>query len=276
MNHNDTIWHVDDDQLATYVAGRLDDIRSSSVEAHLITCDRCRGQVGELVDPHRTSMVWAGVVDAVDSPPPRILERVLRRAGVSERNSRILAATPSLQLSWLMAVVVTLAFSVLAAQSGTDRRLAVFLMVAPLLPLAGVAAAYGPEIDPAHEVTSATPSAGFRLLLLRASAVFTVTFLLAGLASVGLPAMDLHAAAWILPALGLTLTSLALSTVIAPERAAMAVAAAWVLVVTSAAVETHDWLAAFGPTGQLMFALVIMIAATVVARRHSAFDLPSR
>lgn len=271
-----TFWHVDDEQLAAYTAGRLDDIRSSSAEAHLVACALCRRQVSALVDADRAAGVWANVVDAVDSPRPGVVEWVLRRMGMAEASARMLAATPSLQLSWLLAVVSALGFSVLAAQAGGERRLALFLMVAPLLPLAGVAAAYGPVIDPTHETTSATPSAGFRLLLLRASAVFSVTFALATISALGLPGLDANAAAWVLPALGLTLSSLALSTVVAPEHAAMAVAAAWVLGVTAAAVEAHDWLAAFGPAGQVTFAMVILIAGTVVARRHSAFDVPVR
>jgi hypothetical protein len=57
-------------------------------------------------------------------------------------------------------------FAVLAAQvgSGPDASLA-FLTVAPLLPLAGIAMAYGPGIDPTYEIGLAAPMRSLRLLL---------------------------------------------------------------------------------------------------------------
>jgi hypothetical protein len=44
-------------------------------------------------------------------------------------------------------------------------------MAAPLVPLVGVAVAYGPEADPAHELTATAPYSGLRLVLLRTAAV---------------------------------------------------------------------------------------------------------
>lgn len=271
---NDT-WHADAGDIARYATGAIDDTRADSIEAHLVTCARCRAQLaGAAVASHdRLDQAWAGIVDVLDAPRPGVVERVLHRIGVRADTARLLAATPSLRGSWLVAVSVALAFAAIAAQSGTDRGLAVFLMVAPLIPVAGVAAAFGSALDPTWEVTTAAPGAGFRLLLLRAAAVFATTAVLAAAAALALPGLSWTAAAWILPALALTLTTLALSTVTSSERAAIGVSLTWVLVVMGAALESRDLLSAFGPSGQLVLATVAVVAAVLVAQRRDAFEV---
>src|SRR4029450_5981448 len=90
------------------------------------------------------------------------------------------------------------------------------LAVAPLLPLAGVAAAYGPGVDPTFELALTAPMRGLRLLLIRAAAVLATTTLLAAGASVALPGFGLRAVGWLLPSLALTLASLAPATFVEP------------------------------------------------------------
>ena len=58
----------------------------------------------------------------------------------------------------------------MAAYVGT-HGVAVFLALAPLLPMVGVALAYGPTADPAYEIAAATPYSGVRLLALRTAFV---------------------------------------------------------------------------------------------------------
>src|SRR5439155_1248129 len=83
-------------------------------------------------------------------------------AGVPDHLARLLAATPSLRVSWFGATVVALGFSILAAYGKQDPLM--FLIVAPILPLAGVAAAFGPHVDPAYEVGLSCPVRTSRLL----------------------------------------------------------------------------------------------------------------
>ena len=139
-------------------------------------------------------------------------ERALARVGVRDDIARLLGATPSLRISWFGAAAAAIGFSSWAARSGKPAATMVFLVVAPLLPVAGVAAAYGPWVDPMHEVTQAAPLSSFRLILLRATSVLVVAAVVIGLAAVALPGAGWTAFAWILPSLGLTLASLALST----------------------------------------------------------------
>jgi len=268
-------WHADPRDLAEYSAGAIADARAASIEAHLVTCAHCRGQVNGLVDQDRLERAWFAIVDTLDAPRPTLLERVLGRLGVRSDTARVLAATPSLQGSWLLGVVVALAFATIAAQSGTDRGLALFLTLAPLLPVAGVAAAFGPTLDPTWEITAAAPGGGFHLLLLRAASIFGATLAAAALAALALPGLSWTAAAWVLPALALTLTSLALSTFTSSERAAAAVAAGWIAVVLVSAHGTQDLLSAFEAGGQLRLAIVAAAATMLVARRRDLFETRS-
>jgi hypothetical protein len=197
---------------------------------------------------------------------------------VRAHTARLLAATPSLRASWLLAIVAALAFTVLAADAG-PRGTLLFLTLAPILPLAGVALAYGPQVDRLHELGAAAPLSGFRLLLLRSAAVVATTTLLAGGAGLFLPGAGGVAAAWLLPALALSLLTLALSARLEPVQAAGGLAAGWVAVVISAqreaggeaALAEGDY-AAFGVTGQLIcLSLALACAAVLVlARRHYA------
>ncbi|MEA2686386.1 MAG: hypothetical protein QOE93_1581 [Actinomycetota bacterium] len=276
------IWHAEPDDLVRYMAGAVDDTRAGSIEAHLVTCAHCRAQMGQLgtaadsAARTRLDATWLAIVDTLDAPRPSVVERVARRLGVPADTARVLAATPSLQGSWLLAVVVALGFATVAAQSGTDRALAFFLVLAPLIPVVGVAAAFGPGLDPTWEITAAAPGGGFRLLLLRATAVFATTLAVATVAAMALPDLSWTAAAWVLPALALTLASLALSTFTTPERAATAVAVAWIVAVLASAAETRDALTAFGAGGQLSLAAVAVVAAVLVVQRRDAFEIRSQ
>ena len=110
-----------------------------------------------------------------------LLERGIVRLGVPDHVARLLASTPSLRLSWLAAAAVAIGFSAWAANAGADGRL-VFLAVAPVLPVAGVAAAYGRWADPSHELATTAPFSGLRLLLLRTLAVLVVTTVVTAMA----------------------------------------------------------------------------------------------
>lgn len=267
-------WHADEVLLGRYTAGSLDPARASSVEAHVLECVVCRERLGPLADQGRLERVWSGIQLEIDAPRPGPVEALLARFGLSEHLARLLAATPSLSLSWLVAVAVTLAFAVTAAYQG-PRGALFFLVVAPLLPVAGVAAAYGPGIDPTYEVGLSSPMSRFRLLLMRTTAVLVTTTALAGLATLGLPGLDWAAAAWLLPALALTLASLALATWVAPIWAAGWVTFVWIAAVTLTERAAEPTLTAFRAPAQLVFLSIVVVAAWVVATRRERFELRS-
>jgi hypothetical protein len=266
-------WHADGELLAAYDERRLDAAARWSVEAHLTSCAACRLQARALVDPARLRRLRVALIEAVDLPRAGLAERLLVRLGVAEHTARLLAATPALRGSWLLAVATVLAFAVLAAWTnpGQDANLA-FLCVAPLLPLAGIAAAYGPGIDPTYEIGLAAPLRSFRLLLLRAAAVLGTATLLAAAASLALPQFGPRAAGWLLPSLGLTASSLALATTVEPLRAIGITAGAWVIAVAVTVLPPAPSSVLFALAGQVGFAALALLAAAVLLLRRGHFE----
>jgi hypothetical protein len=265
-------WHAETRLLERYAAGAIDDAQAYSVEAHLVACAQCRSAVSEIVPPPRRAAVWDEIVEALDVPRTRPVERVLRRIGVPDATARLLSATPSLQLSWVLAQAAVVAFVVLASNTNDRVGTTIFLALAPLIPIAGIGAAFGADVDPAYEVASAAPMASFRLLLVRATAVLATSIVVTGAATLGLPDLGWTAVAWVLPALALATATLAVSSVIKVEAAALAIGTAWLAVVVGAADATHNRLAAFAGRGQVLWAAVIVVSTVVVLHRRDAFE----
>ncbi len=207
--------------------------------------------------------------------PGSAIERALTRVRVPDHVARVLAAAPSYRWSWIGSALAAVAFSVGAAAVG-PRATLTLLIVAPLLPIGGVALAYGPWADPMDELTRSTPMPNVRLLLLRASAVLGTAALAMGAVVVLLPAADLPVVAWILPSLGLTLATLALSTVVATHLAAAVVALGWLAVVVIAEIRSDTPYAAFSGSGQIAFCLVAVGSAALLARRRERLDREGR
>ncbi len=270
-----TQWHADSATVSRYAGGELDRAGAFSLEAHLLACGRCRDLLVPAVDRGGIERAWMEIEEAVDAPRPGPVERVLLRLGLPDHTSRLLAATPSLRISWLGAVAVALAFAVLAAH-GDHVGLVMFLVMAPLVPVAGVAAAFGPGIDPTYEIGMAAPLRSFRLLLVRSTSVLVTSLVLIGLAALALPTLDWTAVAWLLPASALTLVTLAVSTVAEPVPSAVGVAAAWVIAVSVAGHVAGDGVAAFHATGQLLCLALVAVAGVVLARRSEAFEQNGR
>lgn len=268
-------WHLDTDTIDGYVGDELDPAGAASAEAHLLGCAECRGRLARGVDADRLDGIWAEVVERVDAPVPTPLERLLLRLGVRGDTARLVAAAPSLRLSWLAGVAVVLGFALLAS-GASDRALVVFLALAPLLPVAGVAASYGPPLDPSFELATAAPYSGFRLLLLRVLTVVTATVLLVAAAAVLLPGTTWTAAAWLLPALALTGLTLALGTRVDLLWSGVAVAVGWFGLVGLAWRVANDPLLLFGGAGQLASLAVALACGALVAVRRDSLNLLRR
>jgi hypothetical protein len=179
--------------------------------------------------------------------------------------------TPSLRPSWILAVAASLAFAVLAGRLVGGGNVP-FLVIAPLVPVLGVAAAFARPIDPLWEIGVATPTGGFRLTMIRAAAVIAASIVPTALATLGLPELGWIAVAWLLPALGLTLLTLALSPGAATPVVAGVVAAAWAVGVVIAGRVAVDPLAAFEARGQVLLATIAVASVIVVLRRRDTFE----
>ena len=266
-------WHLDDATLASYVRGNASDPVAISAEAHLTACAPCRTRLAPAVPSTRLDAVWQEVDHRIDTADLPLVERLLVFSGLREDTARLLAATPSLGTSWLAAVTVAVVFAALAADISPDG-LFVYLTLAPVLPVAGVAMAYGRLGDPAYELGVAAPYSMLRLLLLRALAVVVSTLGVTAFGGLVVADRGWQAAAWLLPSLALSLVTLAFSARVAPVWAGAGVITAWVTAVSLAWRLTDEELAAFGTIGQSAAALLLAAgAAGLVAQRHTfAFD----
>ena len=270
-------WHPSSDQLVAYRDGGSSATQAWSIESHVAACPDCRGTV-DVTDPDRLETIWEAALDEIDAPHLRLIERGLTAVGVPEHLARLLGATPSLTLPWLVAVFAVLGFGLAMVWNsstglhGFRQGLFLFLLVAPVVPVVGVAAAFGPAMDPAHEVAVASPFHGFRLLMIRTVAVVASSMTVALGLSLFLPDAGLMAAAWILPGLALPAVTLAASTFVTPLVAAGGATVLWLVGVT-AAEAGPSVLVAFRWTGQLVFALVLVTAIAVVTVRRDRFEV---
>ncbi|MFJ8542958.1 zf-HC2 domain-containing protein [Streptomyces sp. NPDC093586] len=277
---SDNGWHVDEDDLRAYARGELAAPVLWSADAHLTACARCRGVLAEVSDAAVLDAGWERLDAELDAPRPGWFEGLLVRCGVADHTARLLAATPVLRRSWLGAVVAVLVMTfAVAFTSGVTDRPTVFLALAPLLPLAGVALAYGPALDPTYEMAVVSPMHGFRLLMIRTVAVLAVGLGVNGLATLALPGYGLRALAWLLPALALTASGLALTPRLGPVVAPSVVAGVWggVLFAADAAQAAEGGpLAPFTAAGQGVSAAVAVLGTGLLVLFRDRFDVSSR
>ncbi len=220
-------WHADRALLEAYVGGGLDAIEGASVEQHLTRCEACRAAITPLVDRHALDRAWAGVRDAVEVPALPLPMRLARRCGLPESTAVLLAATASLRTSWVVSSIVALAFAVLAVAWAGGSAIAPFLLVAPMVPVIGVAAAYGPQHDSLESLVVTAPYGRTRLILLRTLGVLVSVLPVAVLLGLLLPGPEWLAVAWLGPALTMVPVMMAVASFIGPRNAAALLAVVW-------------------------------------------------
>ncbi|MGA5305231.1 hypothetical protein ACPCHT_35355 [Nucisporomicrobium flavum] len=267
-------WHADAELLDAYAGGRLTSSRVMAVDAHLRACALCRAAVP--TDIAWLERSWSVVTEALQVPRQSRAERALGRVGLPEHRVRLLAATPALRWSWLLATAAVLAFGVAAAytgQEGARTTLVLFLVFAPVLPVLAVATAYGPPADPMHEITSATPVAGPSLVLWRATAVVGVSMAMGAVAALLLPGPGWLAAAWLLPAFLLCVSTLALATALPLATAAGVFGGLWLIVVGGVAIAGSPVQTLFfGPVTQAGYLAAAAVATAVLTVRRRRLD----
>jgi hypothetical protein len=268
-------WHASPDVLTRYAEEpeALDDAVASSLELHLLGCEPCRAALADATPPATLARSWDTVADRIDRPRPGAAERVLRHLGVASTHARLVAATRSLQLSWLGAMAAVVAGTVLVAHR-TDSP-GPFLVVAPIVPLVSVAIAFAAGSDPAGEAGAAAPLSGLGLVLRRAIAVLVATLLVLTVGGASLPGFTLADLAWVLPALALSLGGLALGTWMRVEIAASTLALSWLAALwTAVALDPSHPLPDLAPLaipGQLTCAALVAIATAVLVARRDTF-----
>lgn len=236
-----TSWHAEPALLQAYVEGRLDAVLSASLERHVGRCANCRAAMRPLADPRLLDEAWAGVRAGVESRPLPFLVRVAQRLGMPESTGILLSAAASLRAAWFSGSVVALAFATVASLV-VDGALWPFLLVAPLIPVLGVAAAYGDSDEPFEALAVTSPYGRTRLVLLRTLGVLVSTLPLAVLLGLLLPGPTWLAAAWLGPALAMVPALLALASFTDPRIAGAVVALLWAgLVLGATRVAPQTW-----------------------------------
>lgn len=273
MSTHHPAWHADDQDLATYVAGGTPPVLAASLETHLMGCPDCRARLGTLSSPTEQELAWNRLADAVDRPSrsPWIV--------------RSAVATPAMLRAALLAVLLVGLVPLVATGAFGGAGLVTLLVLAPLAPVAAVALAYRDSSDPSGEMGLAAPSAGLRLVALRALLVSAVALPVAlGLliaADAWLADVPLQVAfAWCLPGLALAaLVLLSGTTWIDPVQVAVAASAGWALLVGAVVVahrtlEPEVFADAIAGSGVQAAALAVAVAAillTVVRRDAVAY-----
>lgn len=250
-------WHLEQELAERYADGRVSPVLAASVEQHLLACADCRGRVP--ADEQRLDAVWAEVLETVEAPRVGLLERTLRSLGVSDATSRLVAATPSLRGAWLTGVLGLLLVAFLAAHASRHGTM-VFVALAPVLPVVGVALAFGPQSDPTLEVAAASPYSLVRLLAARTTFVVGTTLLPAAALSFFVPGDDLWAIGWLLPSLAMCSVVLATAQRIEPHVSGLALSATWIGLTAWFAVRDTALLTDHGVLVQLL-SLAVLAAA---------------
>jgi hypothetical protein len=274
-------WHAGTELVTAYLAGRLSPAHAASVEAHVMVCEDCRATLADATDAARRRRNWEAIEKSIDQPHRSIVERLLVHIGLREHDARLVAGAPVLRPAWLMAIAAVLTSAVLleSASEGSGAWFYFFLIIVPVLPVVGVAAAFQPGADPARELVVAAPKPTLELLLARAVSVLGVTVLLTAVAALALPERGWSATVWLLPALGLAAATMALATWLPAHWGATGLAVLWIVAATlnyrAARVgnEAIERFVAFQPVGQVGFSLLTAAAAIVLTLRSSAVEL---
>jgi hypothetical protein len=128
-----------------------------------------------VIDTARIDANWRAISAELDAPRPARIERLLRAVRVPSHVVRIIVATPALRRSWYLSVIAVVLVGLGGADPASRDSLFALLVLAPMLPVLGVALAYGSAADPSHEIQLATPTHGLRLVAIRSVTVLVVS-----------------------------------------------------------------------------------------------------
>lgn len=277
-------WHAGLDLVDAYLEHRLDYAQAASVEAHLAGCTTCRSSLVQqsrrthsAVARHEAS--WDALVERVDRPRLNWLERVLVRCGAPEHVARLVSSS-ELTRGWWLAGVSVLFMAALLAQHGTGvTGVAAFVLLAPVLPVAGITMAYGAMGEAAYEIAVVAPYSSLRRALVRSVTIVALWLPAAMILSLGLPGA-VPPVVWLLPALALSALTLALSSFVEPVRAASILLALWLVSAVPVSRGLHrrdvdvliEGLPQAHAAGQAVFLALSLGALVVVILRRSSFE----
>ncbi len=223
------------DQLPLYVSGALTAEERRATEKHLARCPICQSDLALW----RAVGVQVTVANRDLLPPSDLVDRALGQADRTPRSFFFSAAqllraqVPLVRSDLWPASAAVVAIGMIVATIVHD--VAILRMLAPLVAAASIAVIYGPENDPALELTLATATSPWKILLARLTLVFGYDFGLALAASLGmlaiLPAETVARLIldWLGPMTFLSAAALLLALWIGTGNAILTTYAAWLL-----------------------------------------------
>jgi hypothetical protein len=282
-------WHTSQALLAGYAAGDARGAAAWSVEAHLTGCPQCRSALSAYADAERLARNRSVLLVRAAAGEGSRVRRAACRLGFPDHVLGLLAATPSLRRSWLLSVIGVVA--VIAGEAAAvgygwipgggprgmagypgPESLVPFLLVAPLLVLAGVAAAFLPVFDPASRLATAAPFSGFTLMLVRAVSALAAALVPVTAAAFFLPGPGWLPVALLLPCLALSVFALAAATVLGPRAAVLMAGILWTAPALLLAAARHPLLIV-QPDAQFASAVVLCSCALLLLARRDHFEL---
>ena len=255
------------DAYARGVADCLADDEVWALEAHLEECRTCRDRLSAVVAARAPAVaalvgtVWSDLEPRLAAIPPLPHRR--------RWPARLSRWTTPVMVPWLAMTVTVTLLALLLDRIGTGTGEApLVLLLAPVLPVLGVAASWSRGLDPAYELTASAPRAGLHLVLRRTTAVLAVVVpaLLAGGWATGVTAGQ-----WLLPCLAFTSATLALGGVIGVTRAAVSLVTVWAAVIAVPALTAGRTTAVLQTAALPGWGLVLALATTVVLARGGAY-----
>jgi len=236
-----------------------------ALESHLESCAVCRARLADTAADRAPAVglllenVWSELEPASRASAPMPVER---------RWARWLAtwASPGM-VPWLGVSTLVAGLAWVLAEVYRNGS-AVVLLLAPILPLLGVAASWARGLDPAYELVVATPRAGLYLVLRRTLAVLVVVIPLLLVCGAFLHASP---GLWLLPCLAYTAGTLAVGGVIGVGRAATALALLWAVFVIAPSIGQQRLSIVLDPRALPVWGAVLVAAAVVVVTRSRAY-----
>jgi hypothetical protein len=256
------------DRLPQYAAGSLPDDERRMVERHLAGCPDCRADLAlwkvvaaQVSATNREIKHPAGLIDGAlakvhsqPKPCPVFLRawQLLRAQAPLVQRELWPASAAVIAIGLVLGIIM--------------RNTGVIRVLAPLVAAASLAVLYGPEHDPAMELTLATPTSPWKVLLARLTLVFGYNLVLALAASLVLLAIlpaDLLGElilGWLGPMTFLSAIALVLSL--------------WVGTGNAVTVAYMIWLVQFLPSRILQIPAISNTFGTVLTRYQGFWQTP--
>jgi len=175
-----------EDLLPLFVAGQLDDAERAEIKSHLTTCPDCRAEL----------MLWNAVSTEIRetsghvSPLPTGVDVALARVQEISMNEEQARGLNLMRRAWGLlraqaflvqreiwpSSAAVMALGIIVAL--LSKQVGAIYFLAPLVAAASLSLLFNPENDPAYELTLATPTSPWKVLLARLSIVSTYNLLL--------------------------------------------------------------------------------------------------